>query len=72
MATDAENLAAARTVLIRKYMEAVQNPKPNYSIEGQSVSWEGYLRMLREEIEANTALQNLGVVVEVSKPVRGW
>lgn len=35
---------------------ASANPKPNYSIDGQSVSWGEYLRMLTDGIKACTEL----------------
>ena len=37
MATDAENLAAAKSALLAAL--AKHGAKPNYSIDGQSVSW---------------------------------
>ena len=37
MATDAENLAAAKSALLATL--AANGHKPNYSIDGQSVSW---------------------------------
>lgn len=37
MATDAENLAAAKSALLAALAE--HGAKPNYSIDGQSVSW---------------------------------
>lgn len=35
---------------------ASENPKPSYSIDGQSVSWGEYLKMLQEGIKATAEL----------------
>jgi len=40
MASDAENLAAIRSNLLTTLADLTTNPKPNYSINGQSVSWQ--------------------------------
>lgn len=52
MATDLQNLQASRSNLITALVAATADPKPNYSINGQSVSWADYLKMLRSEISA--------------------
>lgn len=54
--SDLTNLQTARSNLISALATATASPKPNYSINGQSVSWADYLRMLREEIAAIDAL----------------
>lgn len=46
MATAAEIKALALTRLA----ETLANPKPSYSIDGQSVSWAEYQKMLQETI----------------------
>lgn len=46
MATAAEIKALALTRLA----ETLANPKPSYSIDGQSVSWTEYQKMLQETI----------------------
>jgi hypothetical protein len=52
MATNLENLNTTLATLIEKLTEAVANPKPSYSLDGQSVSWGDYYRMLTEQIKA--------------------
>ncbi len=44
------SLTNARANLIAKYEEATANPKPSYSVDGQSVSHSEYRRSLLEEI----------------------
>lgn len=46
MATAAEIKAKALTRL----SELLDNPKPSYSVDGQSVSWSEYQKMLQETI----------------------
>ena len=42
--------------LLTAYQTACSAPKPNYSIDGQSVSWGEYMKMLSEGIKATTEL----------------
>lgn len=46
MATEAENLRTAYDQIIEKILEVTANPKPDYSVDGQSVSWSAYYSML--------------------------
>lgn len=46
------NLETARGNLVTKYLEVSANPKPTYTVGNQTVSHEGYLKMMRMEIEA--------------------
>lgn len=39
MATDAENIATIRSNLLAALATESANPKPSYSVDGQSVSW---------------------------------
>lgn len=48
MATEAEDLQTALDNVIAKILEISANPKPSYSIDGQSVSWGDYYRMLAQ------------------------
>lgn len=41
MATYLENLTTARDQIAANLAAITANPKPNYSIDGQSVSWQG-------------------------------
>ena len=47
-------LTTALETLVGVYQTVVANPKPTYSLDGQSVSWGEYAKMLRAEIEALT------------------
>jgi len=51
MPTVLDNLRQAYENLTAKYAEATANPKPSYSIDGQSVSHESFLRSLLDQIE---------------------
>lgn len=52
MATDAEELAAIKTLAIARLKELLASPKPSYNVDGQSVSWNEYHRMLVEQIKS--------------------
>lgn len=54
MATVLENLQTSQSNLAKKIAEVTANPKPNYSVDGQSVSHADFLRMLMEELKAVT------------------
>lgn len=51
MATRAQNLDTAIDNLAAKIAEATANPKPNYSLDGESYSWESWLAMLMNQME---------------------
>jgi hypothetical protein len=42
--------------LVTAYADACAKPKPNYSLDGQSVSWGEYLKMLTDGIDATAKL----------------
>jgi hypothetical protein len=48
----ATELQTALESLVTAYKTACARPKPNYSIDGQSVSWGEYLRMLQDGIKS--------------------
>lgn len=52
----AAELKTAAENLVTAYKAAAANPKPNYSIDGQSVSWGEYLKMLRNGIKETQEL----------------
>ena len=52
MATYLENLRTARTNIGELLVKMTANPKPSYSVDGQSISWESYLDMLNRQLEA--------------------
>ena len=52
MATEynAETLTSMLNSAVAALKEAIENPKPSYSIDGQSVSWDAYRQSLNEQI----------------------
>lgn len=50
MATDAEQIATIRTQTYALIVDMTANPKPTYNIDGQSISWAGYLKQLQNTI----------------------
>ena len=52
----AAQLQTALDSLAAAYATACASPKPTYSIDGQSVSWGEYLKMLSEGIKATAEL----------------
>lgn len=60
----AANLQTALESLVTTYLTACANPKPTYSIDGQSVSWGDYLRMLVEGMKETANLLGMFDPVE--------
>ena len=58
MATDAENLATAKSNFLAKLAEISVSPKPSYVVDGQSVSWTEYYKFLTTAIADINALTN--------------
>jgi len=55
-----DDLGTAITQVAAQIKDITLNPKPTYSVNGQSVSWESYLSMLTEQlIKLQTAQQSL-------------
>lgn len=52
MATYLENLTTARDNLAAKLAEVSADPKPTYSIDGQSFSWVEYYKFLTDSVDA--------------------
>jgi hypothetical protein len=48
--TDAETIAAIRTQTLALLAAITAEPKPSYSIDGQSMAWTDYLAQLRQMI----------------------
>jgi hypothetical protein len=60
MPTDREQLETIRTETLAQLVELRANPKPTYSIDGQTVSWTAYLRSLEDTIAwCNAQLRGL-------------
>jgi len=55
-----DDLATARDNLAAKLAEVSANPKPSYSIDGQSVSWVEYYKFLADQIARLNAQINMG------------
>lgn len=52
MATYIENLTTARDNFAAKLAAISTSPKPTYTIDGQTVSWNDYYRMLMDGINS--------------------
>lgn len=50
MATDAANIATIRSNLLTALATESANPKPSYSVDGQSVDWNGYRASVLKQI----------------------
>ena len=50
MATDAEQIATIKTQTLANIVAITANPKPNYNIDGQSISWGDYLKQLQDTV----------------------
>lgn len=51
MASDLEQLELIRTRTLALIADLTTNPKPSYSIDGQSISWGDYLAQLRKTVD---------------------
>jgi hypothetical protein len=49
--TAAENLQTAYDNVARLIAEITEDPKPDYSLDGESYSWGAYLDMLTRQLE---------------------
>jgi hypothetical protein len=59
-----DDLQAARTNVAARIAEITASPKPSYSLDGQSVSWESYLSTLTKQMqELNRLIQIEGGIV---------
>lgn len=54
--SDLSRLQRSRSNLFAAYETATENPKPDYSVDGESYSWTAYITMLSAEIEKIDAL----------------
>jgi hypothetical protein len=50
MPSDLEQLATIKSQTLALIATITANPKPTYSIDGQSVDWSEYLRRLQETV----------------------
>lgn len=55
------------TAIVARRAEMVANRKPSYSIDGKSVSWNEYYKMLVDsQIEIEKAIQRAGSPMQIS------
>jgi hypothetical protein len=60
----AAELQTALESLVTAFKAACANPKPNYSLDGQSFSWADYLKMLKDGIKETAELLTIFDPVE--------
>jgi len=59
MANDLANLQLIKSNILARLVDLSANPKPNYSIEGKSVSWGSYFESLTKQLTTiNELLQS--------------
>ena len=51
MPTDLEQLRTIRSQALATIAQITADPKPSYTIDGQSVSWNSHLRRLRQTVD---------------------
>ncbi|MDD4268762.1 MAG: hypothetical protein PHN77_11070 [Thermoguttaceae bacterium] len=51
MPSDFEQLRTIRSQALAAIAEITASPKPSYTIDGQSVSWNSHLRRLRQTVD---------------------
>ena len=49
--SDREQIESIRAQTLAQLIDLRANPKPTYSIDGQTVSWTDYIRSLQETID---------------------
>lgn len=51
MPNDRQQIESIRSLALAQLVDLRANPKPTYTIDGQSVSWESYIRSLQETVD---------------------
>jgi hypothetical protein len=51
MPSDRQQLETIRSQALAQLVDLRAHPKPNYSIDGQKVSWESYVRSLEATVD---------------------
>ena len=51
MAIDREQLLTIRSSALAQLAELRETPKPTYTVDGQTVSWESYARSLQDTVD---------------------
>lgn len=64
-----DDLQAAINQIAAQLKDITQNPKPDYSVNGQSVSWSSYVQMLADQlVKLQQAQQSLaGPYMRISR-----
>jgi len=64
-----DDLQAAINQIAAQLKDITQNPKPDYSVNGQSVSWSSYVQMLADQlVKLQQAQQSLaGPFMRISR-----
>jgi len=52
----ATNLETTRLNISKLIVELTENPKPSYSVNGQTIQWSAYMNMLTESLKRIKAL----------------
>lgn len=60
-----QQLETIRSQALTLIAEITSSPKPNYSIDGQSVSWADYLAKLQQQVDWCNAQMNAAEPYEV-------
>lgn len=66
MATAQQEIQTIRTQTLALLKDVTLSPKPNYSVEGRSVSWGDYMKQLRDTIAWCDAMEASYDVPEVT------
>ena len=59
MATNLENLNALKASYIQALQNMIANPRPNYSLDGESYSWSEYQKFLLDGLKSTNELIQL-------------
>ena len=49
--SDREQIESIRSLTLAQLVELRANPKPTYSIDGQTISWTAYIQSLQETVD---------------------
>ena len=52
MPSDLDNLTTIKSQIIQRLADITANPKPSYSLDGESVSWSEYQRLLMDQLKS--------------------
>lgn len=61
MTDDKQQIEHIRSLTLQQLVDLRANPKPSYSVDGQSVSWDDYVRSLQDTVDwCDVKLTSLG------------